>query len=86
MGHYKARLLGLHRGASDLFFPYPAHGRHGLWVEIKRDGWKLTSAEREHHARQMLFIERMREQGYAAEFCVGVDECIAAIDNYMLGC
>lgn len=75
--------LGLRAGASDLFFALPTKKYHGLWMEIKRDGWKLTVSQREHIARQEAFIEQQNQNGYLAKMVIGVDEGIKLINEYM---
>ena len=75
--------LGFRTGASDYFFTYPHNGKHGLFIEVKRNGWKITPSQKEHVERQKKFIEDMKAHGYSAYFCVGIDECIKAVDEYM---
>lgn len=54
-----------------------------MWLEIKREKWKLTKKEQFHYENQMEFIRKMRLKGYFAEFAIGVDQCINAITNYL---
>lgn len=75
--------LGLRPGASDLFFAFPTKNYHGLWMEIKRDGWKLTVGQQEHVNRQIAFIDQQNQNGYLARMVVGVDEGIKLLDEYM---
>jgi len=75
--------LGLRAGASDLFFALPTRNYSGLWMEIKKDGWKLTTAQREHVERQLKFIKQMQENGYMAKMVVGTDEGIKLLNEYM---
>lgn len=75
--------LGLRPGASDLFFALPAKNYAGLWMEIKKDGWKLTTAQKEHVDRQLKFIKQMQENGYMARMIVGTDEGIKLLNEYM---
>ena len=74
--------LGLRAGASDLFFALPNKRYHGLWMEVKKDGWKLTTAQKEHVSRQLKFIEEMNANGYLARMIVGIDEGIALLNEY----
>jgi hypothetical protein len=76
---------GLHVGASDLFHAWPTLKYYGLWMEIKPEGWKLTKSKQEHHERQIAFGAKMMKRGYHFAFCVGVDECIAAMKEYLKG-
>lgn len=75
--------LGLRAGASDLFFAYPTKIYPGLWMEIKKDGWKFTAAQKDHVERQLNFISQMKENGYLARMVIGVDEGIALLNEYM---
>lgn len=75
--------LGFRTGASDLFFAYPTRQYPGLWMEIKRDGWKLTKAQEEHVDRQKAFLAQQERNGYMAKFVVGIEEGIAALHEYM---
>jgi hypothetical protein len=79
----QAVACGLHVGASDLLIALPLHGYGGLWLEAKRDHWKLTKSQIPHVTRQWDFIDKMRSVGYAGEFCIGVDELIIALREYM---
>jgi hypothetical protein len=84
-GHELAKKMGMHKFASDLFIAYPCNGFHGAWIEIKKDGWKLVPSNKDHHDGQMIFLERMMKAGYFGALCVGIDECIAAINLYLKG-
>ena len=84
-GHQLAAALGLHVGASDLFVAYPCHGKHGLWAEVKKLGFKVVPSNEFKFKQQMDFIYKMREQGYAAEMCVGYDQLIKAFQDYLDG-
>jgi hypothetical protein len=79
--------LGMRPGASDLFFAYPTKTKnyHGLWMEIKKDGWKFTTGQKEHLDRQHAFIEQQNANGYLARMVIGVDEGIALLNEYMRG-
>lgn len=87
IGTYILKLMGLHPGASDLFIACPTRAHGGLWMEIKPDGWAgpKSKAEKEHVARQKRFLENMDVAGYGTAFCVGIDECMRAVDNYFAG-
>ena len=59
----------------------------GLYLEIKKDGEKLTKKDGSwrtpHIAEQAEMLERLRRAGYKAEFGVGLDECKQIIDEYL---
>lgn len=75
--------LGLHVGASDYFLAWPTLKHYGAWIEVKPDGWKLTKSKHEHYDRQLKFGNKMMAKGYAFYFCVGIDELIKAINDYL---
>lgn len=82
-GHIIRNKMGLHKGASDLFIAYPIGKYHGMWLEIKREGFKLTASNRLHTTNQINFINKMREVGYYSAMAAGFDECKMHIDNYL---
>ena len=65
-------------GESDLFIAAPAHGYHGVFIEMKKPGG--TASE-----KQIKYLEDMRANGYAAEICEGADEAINFFTNYLAG-
>ena len=83
LGHAIAIQKGLLVGASDLFLAMPSKGFSGLFLELKREKWKLTESQREHFERQDAFIKRMQSVGYAGYFAIGFDEARKVIDGYL---
>ena len=66
-------------GLSDIFLAWPAWGKHGLWIELKRnDKCKATPM-------QIEWIDRMNEVGYEACVCYGLDDAISVIKKYIGG-
>ena len=59
----------------------------GLYLEIKKDGEKLTkkdgSLRTPHIAEQAEMLEKLRQAGYKAEFGVGFEGCKKIIDEYL---
>ena len=59
----------------------------GLYLEIKKDGEKLTKKDGSwrtpHIAEQAEALEKLRAKGYRAEFGVGFDRCKKIIDEYL---
>ena len=59
----------------------------GLYIEIKKDGEKLTKKDGSwrtpHIAEQAEALEKLRERGYRAEFGVGLSKCKQIIDEYL---
>jgi len=83
LGHTIAVQSGLMVGASDIFLAYPNRAYHGLFIELKREKWKLTESQKEHFERQDAFIKRMQSVGYAGYFAIGFDEARKVIDGYL---
>lgn len=94
----KHKRLHPERGYPDLFIaesstniwnsPVREWGLHfGLYIEIKKDGEKLTKKDGSwrtpHIAEQAEMLERLRQAGYRAEFGVGFSECKQIIDEYL---
>lgn len=62
--------MGVKAGISDLALFYPSRGYHGLWIELKAPGGRLTPPQ----ARWLKLME-------AAGYCVGwFDSALAAIN------
>lgn len=80
---YILKMMGLHPKASDLFISYPSNGYHGFYLEIKRDGYNFPKSDAAHVAGQQAFLASKRALGYQGMMCVGVDECIKAIKDYL---
>lgn len=75
--------MGLHVGAADYFIAYPTIKHYGCFIEVKPEGWKLTKSKQAHYDSQMAFGKKMTDKGYAFYFCIGIDELIAATENYL---
>jgi len=67
---------GLRAGIPDLMLTIPVAPYHGLFIELKAKGGRLTDTQREQ-------IERLRARGYHAVCCVGFDEARIAIERYL---
>ena len=65
----------------------PTKWMHGLYVELKKEGTRLKKKNgewtSEHIADQAKMLEKLRDDGYKAEFAVGFDEAKEIIDNYL---
>ena len=61
----------------------------GLYLEIKKDGEKLTKKDGSwrtpHITEQAEALEKLRAKGYKAEFGIGFSECKQIIDGYLRG-
>lgn len=70
------RAAGVRSGVPDLFLPCSRGGYHGLWIEMKAIGGRI-SREQESWQKDLL------EQGYMCAVCYGADEAIETIEKYM---
>lgn len=73
-----AKKSGMVVGESDLFIAAPAHGFHGVFIEMKKPEGKANQ-------KQLDYLTEMRGNGYAAEICCGAQEAIDFFDNYIAG-
>jgi hypothetical protein len=87
---FKFKWMGGRKGVSDLFIPVVRGCFSGLFIELKKEGtkiWKkdgsLYASNKEHHKRQLGFIEEMTDRGYGAKLCIGFEEAKFTIDGYM---
>lgn len=71
--------MGLRPGVSDLFLAYPAHGKHGLWIEMKIRRGGVISTE------QRTWINRMNAVGYVAVVAKGWEHAVQLIESYLDG-
>ena len=83
-GHVLAKRMGLNKGASDLFIAWPTETYHGLFIEVKPEGYKLPNTIKvgSHIYNQIRFQTRMHEKKYCARIICGIDEGIDTIDEY----
>ena len=66
---------GVKAGIPDIFLPVPRRGWHGLYIEMKTPGGRLSKAQKDIH-------QKLSEQNYAVVVCHGCDEAIQAIQHY----
>ena len=70
---------GVLAGVPDIFLPCPSGGKHGLYIEMKRQkGGSLESSQED-------IIARLRQAGYRVEVCKGWWEAREVIENYLTG-
>ncbi len=78
----RLKAQGVQAGVSDYFLPvdrdeFPdQRGPNGLWLELKAGAGKPTPS-------QVQWQRLMREQGYAAEVCVGWIAAARCIADYL---
>lgn len=71
----RAKQMGKRAGVCDLFLPVASGGYHGLYIEMKAKGGRLSDT-------QKSFIGDVKEEGYCVFVCYGSDEAISAISQY----
>lgn len=72
----RAKAMGLKRGVADILLPVPAHGMHGLWIEMKYGRGKQSQ-------EQIAFMYAMRAAGYAYCLAYGWQEAARIINLWM---
>lgn len=76
VGH-KLKLMGLLPGTWDLFLPVVRDPWHGLWVEMKAGGNRLTETQR--------VFQSMLQNDYAMRACWGWEAARDALVEYLEG-
>jgi hypothetical protein len=85
-----------YRGYPDCFIARAVHNHdeqklfNGLFLELKKEGITIykkdgTFRNDEHLLEQAQFLEKLRKEGYIAEFVIGFDQAKGVIDWYMKG-
>lgn len=74
----KLKAQGVRTGWSDYLLAKPAHGKFGLWIELKASDGKESDDQLKH-------LVAMHNLGYAACFAYGADAAFSAIDAYLCG-
>lgn len=72
----KFKRCGVKAGVPDVMLVLPAGAYHGLFLELKAYGGRLSDVQREFHAV-------LREAGYQVETCYGWVEASEVIENYL---
>lgn len=67
---------GVKSGVPDLCLPVARGGLHGLYVEMKRQGGKISENQTE-------WIKNLRDQGYRVTIAYTCEEAIDAIVQYL---
>lgn len=85
----RAKKQGKTKSWPDVFIAAARRGFHGLFIEQKRYGERIFQAKdrtkytSDHVAAQAEMLQRLRDQGYCAEFAVGFAETQEIIDWYL---
>jgi len=69
---------GAKAGVSDIFLPVARKGFHGLYIELKIKGGKLSE-------NQKWWTEETSKQGYYSTVCFGWIEAKGVIEGYLEG-
>ena len=82
-----AKRMGKRRGYPDLFIATARHGKHGMYIELKREGERLKKKDGEwadeHVAEQAKVHEQLRSEGYWADFVIGYEPAVTIIKWYL---
>ena len=70
------RRMGVLAGVSDIFLARARNGFHGLFLEIKVEGGKLSQ-------NQIDFLKEMDAEGYDTDVCWNHKEAIKRISEYL---
>lgn len=83
-----AKRLRTTDGLPDLMILHINSQYNGLFLELKKHKTAVLKKNgellsNEHLLQQHKTLAKLREQRYYADFCVGIDEAMRIIDNYM---
>ena len=83
----RQKALNPRRGHPDLIVYEPRDKYCGLAIELKRDGVRLTKKDgtpaSKHIEEQDDYLERLRKRGWKCFFCIGYNDTITTIDEYL---
>lgn len=68
--------MGVKPGVPDLLLPVPSGGHHGLFVEMKKVGGRVSDD-------QLWWLEHMKTNGYAAAVCYGWQQAVEVLTWYL---
>ena len=75
------------KGYPDLFISEPTGKYHGLYLEIKKEGERLTKKDgepiNEHINEQLDYLFALQDKAYSADFAIGLDEAVNKINKYL---
>lgn len=73
---HNLKLTGVKPGVPDLCLPVARKGKHGLYIEMKRQkGGVLSECQKK-------WLAKLAEQGYEIAVCHGLDEAIKVVEDY----
>lgn len=68
--------MGVKAGVPDLCLPFPAHGFHGLYIEMKSEKGYASPLQKE-------WLEALNGNGYKAVVCRGAQSAINELESYL---
>jgi len=71
----KIKRSGYRKGIPDVIFYEPRHGHHGLCIEIKKKGGRVSPHQRE-------WLNDLQIRGFHALVCTGLEACVQAFNDY----
>lgn len=79
-----------HRAFPDLFIYAARNGKHGLGLELKKEGTRIFKKNGEpvsnpHIWEQCSVLIALKDDGYGADWGIGYEDTITKIDNYLKG-
>lgn len=78
------------RGYPDLFIAKPSGSYAGLFLELKAEGVSVFKKDGklkkdDHLIEQFEYMKRLIENGYKANFAIGLNDAIKQIEGYLNG-
>ncbi len=73
-GRFKSE--GVKAGVPDLCLPAARHGYHGLYIEMKAMGGKVSD-------KQTAWMTALAGEGYLCRVCYGADAAIRLLEKYV---
>ncbi len=74
----KFKREGLKSGVPDIFLPHAVTPFHGLFIELKAKGGKLSEGQKQ-------WLQNLKSQGYFATVCIGSSSAISTLKKYLNG-
>ena len=70
------KLMGVRSGVPDLCLPVAKDGFHGLFIEMKTQGGKVSENQR-------CWIENLTAQGFQTAVCYSWEDAVQILENYL---
>lgn len=74
----KLKREGVRPGVPDLMLPVASCGFHGLFIEMKAEGGRVSK-------KQKQWIARLNTNGYLAVVCYGFEDARKCVEDYLDG-